>query len=186
MIRAIFAFFTLCLAGCSSPGKSFYVLTADGPAPSHGGKAIGVGPVSLAGYIDRPNIVFKQSDNQLAIAESHRWGGDLAENISRVLATNLGRHLNTGNVRTYPWHGDADLKYQITVDVRSLHGTADGDAVLEASWRIYSLPDRGIVTSRSWSGTDPLQSDGYDALVAAESRLLSSLSREIASSLSLR
>lgn len=171
----------LLATGCASP-KSYYVLSAEGPAPAGGGVAIGVGPVSLAGYLDRTNLVFQESGNRLAIADSHRWAGDLEENIARVTAANLGRRLGTGNVRTYPWGSDGDLRYQVTLDIRQLHGTAEGDAVLEAAWRVYSLPDRRIVASRSWSGREPLSADGYDALAAAESRLLARLSGEIAAS----
>jgi uncharacterized lipoprotein YmbA len=168
--------------GCASP-KSFYVLNPEGPAPAGGGVAIGVGPVSLAGYLDRANLVFQESGNRMAIAESHRWAGDLEENIARVTAANLGRRLGTGNVRTYPWGSDGDLRYQVTLDIRQLHGTADGDAVLEAAWRVYVLPDRRILASRSWSGSEPLSADGYDAMAAAESRLLARLSHEIAASM---
>lgn len=172
----------LLLAGCVSP-KSYYVLTPEGPAPSGGGMTIGVGPVSLAGYLDRSNLVFQESGNRMAVAESHRWAGDLEENIARVTATNLGRKLGTGNVRTYPWGSDGDLRYQVSLDIRQLHGTADGDAVIDAAWRVYSLPDRRLATSRSWSGAEPLRADGYDELAAAQSRLLARLAGEIASSL---
>lgn len=144
---------------------------------------IGVGPVSLAGYLDRSNLVFQESGNRMAVAESHRWAGDLEENIARVTATNLGRKLGTGNVRTYPWGSDGDLRYQVSLDIRQLHGTADGDAVIDAAWRVYSLPDRRLATSRSWSGAEPLRADGYDELAAAQSRLLARLAGEIASSL---
>jgi uncharacterized protein len=139
------------LAACAAGSKSFYVLTSDGPAPSGGGPGIGVGPVTLAEYIDRPNLVIAESENQLAVAEDHRWAGDLASSIARVTAANLGRRLGTGNVRTYPWQGDEGIRYQITLDVRQLHGGADGYAVIEAGWRAYSLPDRD---------REPLAADG--------------------------
>lgn len=170
------------LSSCTT-GLSYYILTPEGPAPSGGGKGIGVGPVSIAAYLDRENLVFQESGNRLAVAESHRWAGDLEDNISSVLATNLGRKLETGNVRTYPWADDGGLRYQISVDVRQLHGTADGDAYIEAAWRVYSLPDRRMTTSKSWSGTEPMKVDGYDELAAAESRLLSQLAAQIALSL---
>lgn len=169
----------LLAAGCATP-KSFYVLTAEGPAPSGGGTAIGVGPVSVAGYLDRANLVFQESGNRMSVAESHRWAGDLEENIARVTATNLGRRLGTGNIRTYPWGSDGELRYQVTLDIRQLHGTADGDAVLDAAWRLYSLPDRRMIASKSWSGTEPLAADGFDAVAAAQSRLLARLAGEIA------
>ena len=172
----------LALASCGTE-RSYYVLSPMGRPPSGGGIGIGVGPVSIAAYLDRENLVFQESGNRLAIAESHRWAGDLEDNVASVLATNLGRKLGTGNVRTYPWADDGDLRYQVSIDVRQLHGTADGDAYLEAAWRVYSLPDRRMTTSKSWSGTEPMQVDGYDELAAAESRLLARLAAEIAASL---
>lgn len=177
----------LCLLAVSlfscAPSKSYYILTPEGPAPSGGGRGIGVGPVSIAAYLDRPNLVFQQSQHQLAVADSHRWAGDLEDNISSVLAANLGRRLGTGDVRTYPWSDDGGLTHQISIDIRQMHGTADGDAFLEAAWRVYSWPDRRMTASKSWSGREPMQADGYDALAAAHSRLLARLASQIADSL---
>ena len=173
----------LLLAGCSAGSKSFYVLTADGPAPSGGGAGIGVGPVTLAEYIDRSNLVIAESPNQLAVAEDHRWAGDLSASVARVTAANLGRRLNTGNVRTYPWNNDKEISYQVTLDIRQLHGGADGHAVIEAGWRAYSLPDRKLKASRTFVDREALASDGYPALVAAQSRLLSRLAADIAAGL---
>ena len=183
LISSVTLLFGILLVGCGAPSKSYYLLTPAGPLPAGGGRGIGVGPVSLPAYLNRPNLVFKQSSNLLAVSESHRWAGDLEDNISSVLAINLGRRLGTGNVRTYPWASDKELRYQISVDIRQLHGTAEGDAYLEASWRVYSLPSRAMVTSRSWSGTEPLKKDGYEELAAAESRLLDRLSAQISKGL---
>ncbi len=173
----------LALAGCATGSRSFYVLTADGPAPSGGGPGVGVGPVALAEYIDRANLVIAEAPNQLGIAEDHRWAGDLSASVARVTAANLGRRLNTGNVRTYPWQGDDGIRYQVTLDIRQLHGAADGYAVIEAGWRAYSLPDRKIKASRTFVDREPLEADGYQALVAAQSKLLSRLADDIAASL---
>lgn len=173
----------LLLTGCGAGPKSFYVLTADGPAPSGGGSGIGVGPVNLAEYIDRPNLVIAQSANQLSVAEDHRWAGDLSASIARVTAANLGRRLHTGNVRTYPWRNDTEISHQITLDIRQLHGGGDGYAVIEAGWRAYSLPDRKLTASRTFVDREALGADGYPALVAAQSRLLSRLAADIAAGL---
>lgn len=180
---ALLASIVLLFAACGTGSKAFYVLTADGPAPSGGGPGIGVGPITLAEYIDRPNLVLAESANQLAVAESHRWAGDLAASITRVTAANLGRQLNTGNVRTYPWQGDDGIRYQITLDIRQFHGGADGYAMIEAGWRAYSLPDRKLKASRTFVDREALASDGYQPLVAAQSRLLSRLAADIARAL---
>jgi hypothetical protein len=139
--------------------------------------------VALAEYIDRANLVIAEAPNQLGIAEDHRWAGDLSASVARVTAANLGRRLNTGNVRTYPWQGDDGIRYQVTLDIRQLHGADDGYAVIEAGWRAYSLPDRKIKASRTFVDREPLEADGYQALVAAQSKLLSRLADDIAASL---
>lgn len=179
MIRALHVLSAiLLLAGCAG-SKSFYVLSSDGPAPSGGGAGIGVGPVSLAEYIDRPNLVLAESENQLSVSEDHRWAGDLSASIARVTAANLGRRMNTGNVRVYPWQGDDGIRYQVTLDIRQFHGAADGYAVIEAGWRAYSLPEKKLKASRTFVDREALASDGYQPLVAAQSKLLSRLADDI-------
>lgn len=185
-MRVFLTFFpALLLASCASSSKSYYLLTAVSPvsAGSRNGPGIGVGPVTVAGYLERDNLVLQEAGNRLAISESHRWAGDLAENIASVTATNLSREKQTSNIRVYPWESDSGLSWQVSLDITHLHGDHDGNAVLDASWRVYALPARTIAANRSWSGTEPLLNDGYDELAAAESRLLARLAREIASSL---
>lgn len=171
------------LTGCSSPAISLYKLTAEGTAPSSGGIGIGVGPVTTADYLNRPNLVMQEGTNKLTPAESHRWAGKLEDNIARVMAANLGSELRTSHVLTYPWTGDDGLRYQIALDIRELHGHSDGHAVLDAAWRVYGLPQRTLVATRTWTATEPLAADGYEELVAAESRLLARLAQRITSSL---
>lgn len=182
-IRIFTAFLYLLPVACGSGPKSYYVLTPDGPVPSTSRHGIGVGPVSIPEYIDRPNLVLQEQANQFSVASNHRWAGALDTSIARVTATNLGRRTGTGNVRTYPWPGDDGLNCQVTLDIRQFHGEVDGHAVLEAGWRIYSLPDRRLIGSRTFHAREALESDGYQALVAAQSRLLSRLADEISSTM---
>lgn len=171
------------VVGCASrpaPGH-FYLLTPDGPAPSGGGPGIGVGPVALAGYIDRPNLVVARSPHQLDVAADHRWAGDLSSAIARVTAANLGRRLGTGNLLVWPWRGDQDIAHQVVLDIRQFHGTADGEAIIEAGWRAHELPSRKVAASRTFTAREPLRADGHAALVAAQSKLLARLADDIAS-----
>jgi hypothetical protein len=182
-LSTLLLIFCVGFTACSAPAKSYYILTPEGSLPARGGSGVGVGPVLVAGYIDRPNLVLQESGHRLAVAEDHRWAGKLEENVARVTANNLGRLLGTSDVRTYPWDSEDGLRYQVVVDLNQLHGNAEGDAVIEATWRVYSLPDRRLVSGRSWTGSEALKADGYDELVAAQSRLLAGLAREIADSM---
>jgi len=168
-------------AGCGSTYPTFYTLSAEGPSPSGGGVAIGVGPVILAEYVNRSNLVVKTSANKMEIAKDHRWAGDLDYSISRVLSINLGRKLKTGNVRTYPWSRDSEVDYQVAMDIREFIAGDDGYAHLEASWRIYALPSRRLVESKTFVEKEPIASSDFEAMVAAQSKLLGKLSEDIAS-----
>jgi len=180
---ALFLAALFALASCSSQ-RNFYVLSPAGKAPSSGGVGIGVGPVDIANYlIERPYIVFQSSPNKMEISDQHEWAGDLGDDFSRVLATNLGRHKGSGNIRTYPWDHEGDLTYQVALDIRQFHGTSEGDAILEASWRVYRLPESRLVTSKTTTLHEPLQGDGFEALVAAQSRLIDKLALTIAKQL---
>jgi uncharacterized lipoprotein YmbA len=160
------------------------VLSAAGSAPSRSGIGIGVGPVDLAPFLtERPNLLFQSTPNRLEFSENHLWAGDLEDDFSRVLATNLGRRLGTGNVKVYPWQRESELSYQITVDVIRFQGTPDGETVLEANWRAYRLPESILVKNENTTVSDDLIQDGFEELAASQSRLIDKLAAAIARSL---
>lgn len=172
------------LTSCTTTlDHKYYILSPAGPPPSRQGVGIGVGPIITAPYLDRPYLVFQSSPNTLEINEYHEWAGDMHNEFARVLATNIGRKANTGNLQIYPWASDTEIRYQVAVDVKRFHGTADGNAILECSWRIYKLPGSTLVTSKSTTITEPLEKDGFQYLVAAQSRLIDRLSTKITSSI---
>lgn len=179
---SLFAVLLIALAtiSCSSPG-SYYQLKAEGPASTNAsGVAIGVGPVTLPDYIDRGELVFQNSEYRFEIPLSHRWAGSLRDTTTRVLGTNLARRLNTGNLSLYPWSSGAKIDYQVAVDVRRFHAISEGDAILEVAWTVGNVREGRVVARRSSTFTEPLVGNGYDAIVAAESRLLARLADAIA------
>ena len=48
-----------------------------------------VGPVTVPELVDRPQMVTRVSDNEVAVNEFARWGESLKSNIPRVIASNL-------------------------------------------------------------------------------------------------
>jgi len=174
------------LAACGNPYPEFYTLTPEGPSPSGGSLGIGVGPIILAEYVDRENLVIQTSPNKMEVAKYHLWAGDLDNSIARVVSINLGRRMKTGNVRAYPWLRDSEIDYQVAMDIREFIAGADGYAHIEASWRIYSLPDRRMIASQTFTGKEPIDTEDFESVVAAQSRLLGSLSENIAKELHKR
>jgi uncharacterized lipoprotein YmbA len=183
------------LAGCGDKPTRLYVLTADVAKPgaaSAQGIPIGVGPVTLPKYLDRPQVVTRTASNSLNQADFDQWGGNLADNITRVLATNLSNLLNTDRVSLYPWQDHAPIDYQVTLDVAKFEQDPEGSTALDSFWRLVN-PSNGkvLVMRRSiyretgapivTTGSTDATARSYDAVAAAMSRDIESLSRDIAS-----
>jgi len=186
--------------GCSnSPPTRFYVLSAidDEPAAVPGkGIAIGIGPVTLPQYLNRPQIVTRIGSNQMEFAEFDQWSGDLNDNVTRVLAANLSSLLKTDRVSLYPWKEEAPIDEQVTIDVVNFERDVDGSSRLTAYWSIVDprkpevklmrrstyrdAGERSQSTSGPTSGSEKAGSRPYEAIAAAMSRNLEALSRDIA------
>ncbi len=173
----------LVLAACSAP-EQFYRLSADGPAilPATG-TAVLVGPVALPTYVDRAELVFQSDDNQFQIPANVHWTGTLLENFTRVLATDLGRRLGSGNVLTLPAAPGFKPRYQVAVDVHQFHAISGGDAILDVSWRIQVPGTAEIIHQQNGSFHERIVGDGYEPVVVAESRLVAHLAQAIGASL---
>lgn len=171
------------LSACGS-AEQLYRLNPDGPAPlALTGPTIGLGPVVLPGYVDRPELIFQGEGNQFKVPAKVRWAGTLNENLTRTLATDVGRRLGTGNVLSYPWSPGTAVSLQVSVDVQQFHAVSGGGALLDASWRVQNPASRRTLRRQSVSLREPVVGDGYDAVVTAESRLVARLADEIARSL---
>jgi uncharacterized protein len=188
----------LILGGCGSDKPTrLYVLnaTAEQPATlSPQGVAVGVGPITLPKYLDRPQIVTGVSANQLSQANLDQWGGDLNDNMSRVLATNLSNLLGTDRISFYPWSNRAPLDFQVTMDVSKFETEADGATVLSVFWSIVNPADGTVLEMHRSTYRDAGKatagatagSSSYDATVAAMSRNLGLLSRDVAAAIQAR
>lgn len=173
----------LLLTGCGG-GEKFYRLTSDGSAPTRAaGVSVGIGPVALPGYIDRAELVFQSGANEFQVPPGARWTGTLGENVLNALRDDVGRRLGSGNVLTFPWPPGSPVRYQVAIDVRTFHAVSGGSATLECSWRVIE-PSSGRALSRhNGSYQENIAGDGYDPVVAAESRLLAQLADGIVHSL---
>jgi uncharacterized lipoprotein YmbA len=79
--------------------------------------SVGVGPVDLPAYLRRPQIVTRESENELSTSAAHRWAEDLQTNISRVIAGNLSLLIPTNRVSTFPWLDARELDYRVSVRI---------------------------------------------------------------------
>ncbi|MCP4682703.1 MAG: membrane integrity-associated transporter subunit PqiC [Desulfobacterales bacterium] len=184
----IFSLAALVFAGCrgAAPAVTFYHLT---PLENVEGKGleqaamqnilIGIGPVRIPEYLNRPQIVSRSGANRFSLSEFNRWGGYLDKNFMRVMVEDISLLLSTNRVLLFPWGDQADPDYRVAFDIHQFDGQLDGSVLLNVTWTIKdkngseNLYWKKSIIQQSVSGPD------YDALVSAHSRAIAELSREI-------
>jgi uncharacterized protein len=176
---AAFCIFAGLAAGCaSSPVTRFYTLSAAAaPAATSSQLSVVVGPVSVPAVVDRPQFVVTTGPNQVRPEEFNRWAAPLQNSIGRVIAENLVAMLGTPRVTLSPQTLSAD--YRAAIEVQRFESAPGEAAMLDAVWTVSHTKDGKSQTGRT-TVREVASDKGYDALAAAHSRALASLSREIA------
>lgn len=174
------------LGGCFGHSRpiEFYTLS---PLPRPAGGAGGAPGAILAVYpaviptsIDRPQIVTRADENQIVLSEFNRWGGTLKEEISRVLVENLGALLAERRVSVMSDSLALDPKYLLAVTFHRFDGRLGDSVWLNAAWTLRDQKDKKMLAVNHSIFEEKVSGPGYADLVAAHSRALGALSREIA------
>jgi hypothetical protein len=127
--------------------------------------------------LNRPQIVTWINESMLHLAEFDRWAAPLQDSITRVLAENLSVLLPTDRVALFPWMSDTPIDHEVRVEVSRFEGSLGKDCLLVARWSIFRRGDKRTTPGKS-NHTEPA-GESYVTLVAAQSRLLGALSRDI-------
>jgi len=179
------------IAGCvgSQPSR-FYVLTdlAGVESPHQGipagqGPAVGVGPITLPKYLDRPQIATRASRYELAYDEFERWAEPLDTNVTRALVEHLARLTPTDRIAVFPWPRGTPIDYQVTVEVAHFFAQRGGTAALIAHWSIFREGAAEALVSRTSRFSAPAGGPQSEAMVAAMSQTVAELSGEIATAI---
>ncbi len=179
----------LWLAGCASPSQPsrFYRLASGTPPlampqpaiPAQPLPLIGVGPVQLAGYLDRPQIVTRSTTYRLQLHEFDRWAGTLQENTLQVLSDVLQRELPGTQVIGYPWHNGVHPDYEVLLTINRFEREG-GRVRLDASWTLLAQPQGHGVRLGRLHFEAPVDDSSMEAVVAAASDTLEQLARSLA------
>jgi uncharacterized protein len=179
------------LGGCAGSAPSrFYVLsavsTSQAPQPLLGELrevAIGVGPVELPSYLDRPQMATRAGPYELEFAEFHQWAEPLATNVTRVLSENLSHLLGTDRLAMYPWPRSTPVAYQVRVQMTYFEGTLGEQSRLIAQWQIIEVEAQQEVRRQTSQFQPAVEVADYGSLAAALSQGLGALSQDIAAAL---
>ena len=181
LLAALLAVATL--SGCgTSPKSNFYTLGPEAvPAKTQTSYSVAIGAVTVPDMVDRPQIVIRAGANQVVISDFDRWVGSLKGEISRAIADNLTQMLDGAIVYAYPQGATVTADYKVMVDVQRFDSALGDAATIEVLWQVRPVkgePKNGRSAVREATG-----GGGYDALVAAHSRALAAVSRDIANAL---
>ena len=184
----VFVLMVFLLAGCSTtPAVRYYTLNPSAEmqpdipqAVSGDTLAIGVGPVEFPKFLDRPQIVTRQSQNRIEVSEFHRWAGSFSEDFLRVLAKNISILLPADRVAAYPWTDQFSPIYRIQLIVEQFDGRFGGDVVLNVTWSVWNQKDTNQAIFKHTRIKEPVSAEDYESLVTAQSRAIGTLSRAIA------
>ena len=195
------------VTACSSPKTTYYTLSAQpvtATTPMTHKTRIMVGPVTVPSLVDTPQLVVKNSSNQVTVYDYQRWGGSLKSDIERVVASDLSRDLGTPNVWSYTQSPFAQFDYQVLIDVQNIDSKLGDSVRVDALWTIKptgakssqqgAAPKHALKPTSdtpthpaTYTGravvTEPVSGQGFDALVAAQSRAFDQLSADIAKSI---
>ena len=193
---------TLAILGCSSPQPNFYTLGAS-PIPPAALTAkktrIMVGPVTLPGKVDRPQLVLQNANNTVQVYEYHRWANSLKGDVGDVIASNVAQALAISNVWSFSQSTQANFDYQVFIDVQNIDAKLGGPVEVDVLWTIKSAPTTKSSSKASTLGggsgalakpimgrslvQEPVSGSGFDAVVAAQSRAFAKVGQEIARSI---
>ena len=183
----VFVLVLFLLAACSTtPAVRYYTLNpcfemqrGISQAVSGDTLAIGVGPAEFPRFLDRPQIVTRKSQHRVAVSEFHRWAGSFSEDFLRVLAKNISMLLPADRVAAYPWTDRFSPDFRIPLTVEQFDGRFGGHVVLNVTWSVWNQKDANGPVMKHTRIKEPVSAEDYDALVAAQSRAIGSLSRAI-------
>lgn len=184
-MKTLILVFTLLATGCASqsPELTQYLLRAD-TADSIGERlpaTTGIGQLTVSPYIDVQGLVVETSDGIVRTAHHHQWAEPLRDSLPDYLASEMF----VISKKTINTHSDKESNWTLRIDIHinQLHGTADGNAKLEANWSVLDARDLSVLSENVFSDSEPLSSDGYNALFLAEKTLLRRLAGAITETL---
>lgn len=170
---------TACLGPQPDPSQFFLLSPAAVEAPgAQVPVRVGVGPVTLPGYLDRPQLVTRLGTNQIALSENDRWAEPFPDNLTRTLEASLARMLPGSSFVAYPWYATDAPDYAVALVVRQFEADTSGLVVLDATWSLWRDDER--IDTRTVRIEEPAAGPDRAASVAAHSRALAEIGRQVA------
>jgi uncharacterized lipoprotein YmbA len=170
-------------AGCASSPSRFYTLSSTATANDVAAApyAVLVGPVSVPASVDRSEFVVQVAPNRVEVDEFNRWASPLNDAIARAVAGDLAVLLGTTDVAVAPL-ANFNATYRVTMNVQRFDSIQQEGVLIDAVWAVQQVAG-GRTSSGRTVAREALQSKGFDALAAAHSRALATISADVAAAI---
>ncbi len=175
-----------CISVPNSPTPRFYLL--QGVSENQISKKInilsdaliGVGPIKIPEYQNRPQIVTQDKERMLKFAQFDRWGEFLDLGVARLIGDDLSVMLPGAKFTLYPWNSTITVKYQVVVEIVQLDSELDKDLFLVAQWLVIDAQNTKTMIIKRSEFRQPIIPQNYSGLAKTLSTACASLSSEIA------
>jgi uncharacterized protein len=176
--------FSSLLTACATPPTHFYLLESQSPPPVTSTTMtkkmlIGIGPLSLPALVDRKQIVTRDENNAIQLAEFHQWAAPLKDNVLTVLSKNIAAQQPNALVRSYPWGAYGEMDYRVIIDISRFDSQPGKSAHLEASWAIMEEKNHTIISHGQTNLEQQLNNTNYETMVQTQSKLLNEFSQQL-------
>ena len=175
----------LLIGGCGvSPPAAFYTLdeaSFEYTQDADSAAILGIGPIRVPEYLERPQIVTRGNGSELNIDDFHRWGEPIVDAQHRIIASNVDALLDDVIVVAYPYGAVADYDAKLVGRIDRFDMDATGTTRLDVFWAVARAdnellvkPRRSLFTVAGGEPADP------NSVATAMSDCLTQFSREIA------
>jgi uncharacterized lipoprotein YmbA len=131
--------------------------------------------------VDRPEFVVQVAPNRVDVDEFNLWAAPLDDGIARAVAGDLAVLLGTSDVAVAPL-ANFNPAYRVTINVQRFESVQNEAVLIDAVWAVYQTAG-GDTRSGRTVAREAVQGEGFDALAAAHSRALATVSADIAAAI---
>jgi uncharacterized lipoprotein YmbA len=177
---------SLLLQGCTSaPLTQFYSLEAIAVSPvtlsstDNKKPLIGIAQISLPSALERKQIVTRDVQGQLNLAEQHQWAALLKQNMTEVLAKNLATQKSDFWFKAYPWSLLGMVDYRLVIDVTRLDIVLGKTINFSVDWTLLNEKTHTVLQHHSLDLQQPLADSNYATAVLGLNQLLAQLSEKL-------
>lgn len=143
-----------------------------------------VGPITIPGYIDRPQIVTKTETAEVHLSEFDRWAEPMGSMFTRTLAHNIKILTGSHQIHSHPGPPNSVFDYQIIASVMNFENNENGDALLIVHWKLINKNEEADIQTIISEYRAAASTIAYVNRVAALNDVLAQFSQDIVNHIS--